>query len=60
LLSVLAFEIMADPYIQWLQMACAIWGKKHDLSIFQSSGISWMCSTLVNVEQDFSVLVPIW
>jgi hypothetical protein len=28
-------------------------GGEHSLSIFQSSGISWMCSTLVNVEQDF-------
>jgi len=35
-------------------------GKKHNFSIFQSSGISWMCSALVNIEQDFSVLAPIW
>jgi len=25
--SVLAFETVDDPHIQWLQMACAIWGK---------------------------------
>ena len=35
-------------------------GKKHKFSIFQSSDICWMCNILVNVEQDFSVLAPIW
>jgi len=44
--------------MHWLQMACAIWGEKHNFSIFQSSGISWGCSTLVNEQQDFSLICP--
>jgi len=35
-------------------------GKKCNFNIFQSSGISWVCSTLVNEEQHFSVVAPIW
>jgi hypothetical protein len=57
--SVLAFEMMDDPHIQWLQMACAIWGGKYNFSIFQNSGISWVCSTLVSEEQDISVFLPL-
>jgi hypothetical protein len=30
-------------------------GEKNGFNIFQSSGISWVCSTFVNEEQDFSV-----
>ena len=30
-------------------------GRKNITNIFQGSGISWVCSTLVNEEQDFSV-----
>jgi len=55
ILSVLAFESKDDPNIQWLQMACAILGEKYNFNIFQSSGISWVCSTLVNEQQDFPV-----
>jgi len=57
-LSVLAFESKDDPHIQWLQMACAILGEKYNFNIFQSSGISWVCSTLVNEQQDFPVFCP--
>jgi hypothetical protein len=45
LLSVLAFESMDDPHIQWLQMACAIWGEKYNFSIFLAF-IFWVCNTL--------------
>jgi hypothetical protein len=31
------------------------WGGNN---IFHSSGISWVCSTLVNEKQDFSVFCP--
>ena len=55
-LAVLAFESMDDPHIQCLQMACAIWGKKYNLSILQGSGISWMCSILVNEGEIFMFL----
>jgi len=42
-------------------MACAIWCEKYNFNIFQSCVISWVCSTLVNEEQDFSVFFPpIW
>ena len=41
LLSVLAFENLNEYHIHWLQMACAIWGEKHNFSVFQSSVISW-------------------
>jgi hypothetical protein len=34
-------------------------GQKHDFNIFQSSGISWVCSTFVNEEQAFSVFLPL-
>jgi len=50
---------MDDPHIQWLQMACAIWGGKCNFNIFQNNGISCVCSTLVNEEQDFSVFLPL-
>jgi len=50
---------MDDPHIQWLQVACAIWGEKYNFNIFQSSGISWVCSTLVNDQEDFSVFLPL-
>jgi len=43
-----------------MQMTCAIWGKKCNFNIFQSSGICWVCSTLANEQQDFSVVAPIW
>jgi hypothetical protein len=56
--SVLAFEMMDDSHIQWLQMACAIWGKKYNFIVFQISGISWVCNTLANEEQDISVFCP--
>jgi hypothetical protein len=49
---------MDDPQIQWLQMASANWGEKYNFNIFQSSGISWVCSTLVNEQQDFLFFVP--
>jgi hypothetical protein len=49
---------MDDPHIQWLQMACAILGEEYNFNIFQSSGISRVCSTLVNEQQDFSVFCP--
>jgi len=49
---------MNDHHIHWLQMAYAIWGEKYNLNIFQSSGISWVCSTLVNEQQDFSLVCP--
>jgi len=39
-------------------MACAILGEKYNFNIFHSSGISWVCSTLVNEQQDFSVFCP--
>jgi len=39
-------------------MASAIWRDKYNFNIFQSSGISWVCSTLVNEEQDFPVFCP--
>jgi len=60
LLSALAFENMNDHRIQRLQMACAIWGEKCNLNIFQSNGISWVCSTLVNEQQIFLWFVPVW
>ena len=49
-----------DPHIHCLQMICAIWGGKllYNFNIFQSSGVSWVCSLLVNEEQDFSVCCP--
>jgi hypothetical protein len=50
--------MMDNPHIQWLQMACAIWGEKYNFSIFQNNGISWLCSTFVNEEQDISVFCP--
>jgi hypothetical protein len=49
---------MDDPHIQLLQMACAIWGEKYNFNIFQNSDISWVCRTLVNEQQDFSVFCP--
>jgi len=49
---------MDDSHIQWLQMACAIFGEKYTFNIFQNSGISWVCSILVNEQQDFSVVCP--
>jgi len=56
MLSVLAFDSMDDPHIQWLQMVCAMWGEKYNFNILQSNGISCVCSTLVNKEQDFCFL----
>jgi len=44
MLSVLAFDSMDDPHIQWLQMACAIWGEKYNFNILQSNGISFLCA----------------
>jgi hypothetical protein len=49
---------MDDSPIHRLQIARAIWGEKYYFNIFQSSGISWVCSPLVNEEQEFSVLCP--
>jgi hypothetical protein len=49
---------MDYPHILWLQMACTIWAEKNNFNIFQSSGISWMFSTLVNEEQNFSAFSP--
>jgi hypothetical protein len=55
------FESVNDPHIHRLQTACAICGKNITLIfIFQSSGISWVCSPMVNEEQEFSVLCPVW
>jgi len=51
---------MDNPHIQWLQMACAIWGEEYNFNIFQNSGISWVCSTFVNEEQDIYVFCPVW
>jgi hypothetical protein len=39
-------------------MACAIWGEIYNFNIFQSSGICEVCSTLVNEQQDFSLVCP--
>jgi hypothetical protein len=39
-------------------MACAIWRDKYTVNIFHSSGIFWVCSTLVNEEKDFPVFCP--
>jgi hypothetical protein len=36
-------------------MACAIWGEKYNFNSLQINGISCVCSTLVNEEQDFSI-----
>ena len=58
MLYVLALDSMDDPHIQWLQMACAIWGEKYNFNILQSNGISCVCSTLVKEEQDFSIFCP--
>ena len=34
---------MDDPHIQWLQMACAIWGEKYNL-IFFTAVVSLGCA----------------
>jgi hypothetical protein len=49
---------MNNPHIHWLQMARAIWGERYKFNIFQSSGVSWVCNTLVNEQQDFSLVCP--
>ena len=59
MLSVLAFDSMDDPHIQWLQMACAILGEKYNYNIVQSNGISCVCSTLANEKRDFFHFLPL-
>jgi len=49
---------MNDHHIHWLQMACTIREEKYKFNIFQSSVISWLCSTLVKEQQDFSFICP--
>jgi len=64
---VTAFHMSYFLYWHWkawmipypmVAMACANWRDKYNFNIFQSSGISWVCNTLVNEEQDFSVFCP--
>jgi hypothetical protein len=39
-------------------MACEIWGEEYNFNNFQISSISWVFSTVVSEEQDFSVFLP--